>query len=122
MPITEAQYATYLRNRGQYPKNWKKIVAEIRKRAGDQCECAGECGLHDGRDLFFTKAKRCEERNGAAGKWMRGMIMLTTAHLCHNPKCARRSHLKALCQRCHLRYDQELHARNSASTRMKKDF
>ena len=117
MPITDAQYETYLTNRGQYPKNWKQIVAEIRKRSGNRCECVGECGLHDGRDLFFPKAKRCEEVNGQPAKWARGKIMLTTAHLCHNPRCARRKHLKHMCQRCHLRFDLELHKRNSAITR-----
>jgi len=36
-----------------YPKNWEKIVAEIRERARnarehEQCECRGECLRHRG--------------------------------------------------------------------------
>lgn len=31
--------------------------------------------------------------------------MLTVAHLTHNPQDSRPKYLKAMCQRCHLRYD-----------------
>lgn len=114
--ITDAQYEKYLKNRHQYPKNWKQIVAEIRARSGDRCECSGECELHK----THPGPRRCEERNGQPAKWAKGKVMLTTAHLCHNPRCARRSHLKHMCQRCHLRLDKSLHMRNASRTRDEK--
>jgi len=36
-------------------------------------------------------------------------VVLTVAHLNHNPKDSRPSNLVAMCQRCHLHYDRELH-------------
>jgi hypothetical protein len=93
-----------------YPKNWEAISLEIRARSGGLCECEGECGLHDGQDFFHTKRHRCIERNGEKAKYAKGKVVLTVAHLCHKPKCARRSHLKSMCQRCHLRYDAPMKA------------
>jgi hypothetical protein len=89
-----------------YPKNWKQIVVEIRSRARnahgqEQCECKGECGKHHGR---------CDEINHTQARHSKGRIILTTAHLCHKTKCARRAHLRSMCQLCHLLYDVKLHA------------
>lgn len=92
-------------NPKDYPKNWKAISAEIIERAKGQCECTGECGLH----RTTRGPRRCTEMNGHPARWAKGKVVLTTAHLCHRPKCARRAHLKAMCQRCHLRYDVQLH-------------
>lgn len=46
--------------------------------------------------------------------------MLTVAHLNHQPADCRDENLKAMCQRCHLRYDRDLHVMNSARTRRSK--
>jgi hypothetical protein len=89
-----------------YPPNWKAIVAEIRLRSGGRCECTGECGLH--RD--HPGPRRCVEKHGELAVWAKGKVVLTTAHLCHKKKCDDRRHLKAMCNRCHLRYDRHLHA------------
>jgi len=43
--------------------------------------------------------------------------MLTTAHLDHKSNTADISKLKAMCQRCHLRYDREQHAQSAYETR-----
>jgi 5-methylcytosine-specific restriction endonuclease McrA len=102
--------------RARYPKDWKAISQRIRARADGQCECAGECGLH--RD--HPGPRRCTERNGEPAQWARGKVMLTVAHLNHTPEDCRPENLKAMCQRCHLRYDRDLHAVNSAATRRKK--
>lgn len=88
-------------NRDRYPADWKEVSTRIKERAGYQCECAGECGLHPG--------KRCEERHGEDAKYANGTIVLTTAHLDHTPENCDDSNLKAMCQRCHLRYDREHH-------------
>src|SRR5437773_816654 len=88
-----------------YPTNWKKIGAEIRNRARnaqgqEQCECLGECLKHRGR---------CEEINHtwAGHRRRKGKVKIrfTIAHLCHTPKCDDKSHLKAMCEPCHLIYD-----------------
>lgn len=31
-------------DRPPYPPDWKEIVTAVRARAGDRCECTGECG------------------------------------------------------------------------------
>ena len=99
--------------RDLYPDNWESISLKIRKRAQGQCECEGFCGLHLG--------KRCTERNGEKAEWARGKVVLTVAHLTHEPKDIREEYLKAMCQRCHLRYDRLLHA-ESRMKRLHPDF
>ena len=81
-----------------YTDNWEEISIKIRRRSKDQCECEGFCGLHLG--------KRCVERNGKKAKWANGKIVLTTAHLTHCKTDSRPKYLKAMCNRCHLRYDR----------------
>jgi hypothetical protein len=103
-------------NAGRYPKDWKRISAAIRERAGNRCECEGECGLH--RD--HPGPRRCCELNGEPAKWAKGKVVLTVAHLNHQPEDCRPENLKAMCQRCHLRYDQEHHQRNAHETRRRK--
>lgn len=99
MPIRASEKA-------RYPKNWKEISLRIRARSGGQCECEGECGLH----REHPGPRRCTEQNGTAAKWAKGKIVLTVAHLNHKPEECEDSNLKAMCQRCHLRYDAEHHA------------
>ena len=102
-------------NAGRYPKDWKSISLSIRERSGGRCECEGECGLH----RTTPGPRRCVERNGEPAKWAKGKIVLTVAHLNHKPEDCRDENLKAMCQRCHLRYDQKLHQRNAYVTRRK---
>lgn len=92
-------------NRSDYPQGWEIIKIEIRKRASVsrgrvRCECRGECLKHRGR---------CEEigRTWARARRSRGKvkIRITTAHLCHTPRCGMRSHLRAMCEPCHQIYD-----------------
>lgn len=100
-----------------YPKDWNQISHYIRfVRAKGRCECKGECGLH----CTHPGPRRCEERHGEPAKWAKGKIVLTTAHLCHDESCIKKKHLKAMCQRCHLRYDAKHHALNAAQTRHDK--
>jgi hypothetical protein len=53
-------------------------------------------------------------------EWANGVVMLTVAHLNHQPEDCRDENLKAMCQRCHLRYDTDHHQRNAAATRRAK--
>ena len=88
--------------RSRYPVNWDAISYRIRfDSAKGQCECTGQCGLHETR--------RCSERHFAPATFARGKIILTVAHLDHEPSHCN-DNLLAMCQRCHLRYDRDHHA------------
>jgi hypothetical protein len=43
-------------------------------------------------------------------------VVLTVAHLNHEPEDCRDENLRAMCQGCHLHYDREHHARTRAET------
>ena len=102
--------------RARYPKDWKAISLRIRERSGHRCECEGECGLH----RTNPGPRRCEERNGEPARWARGRIVLTVAHLDHMPENVADDNLKAMCQRCHLRYDIDHHRETNAAARAAK--
>ncbi|NJM13061.1 MAG: hypothetical protein HC889_15420 [Synechococcaceae cyanobacterium SM1_2_3] len=105
-------------NKGRYPKNWKQIRAAILERAGHRCE---ECGIpnhvwrHNRIGLWTTGINRvaCWRALGVSVT----RIVLTIAHLDHTPENCDPANLRALCQRCHLAYDAQHHARNAARTR-----
>lgn len=79
-------------NRGRYPANWKEIRATILKRADNKCEF---CGIEN-----------YAVRDGSR-------VVLAIAHLDHTPEHNSPDNLRALCQRCHNRYD----AKHRAGTR-----
>ncbi len=60
----------------------------------------------------------------ACGVIVRGralvLVVLTIAHLDHDPTHNDPSNLRAFCQRCHLRYDREHHAKTRRETRAAK--
>jgi len=98
-------------NRARYPKDWKDIVASVRKRSGDRCECLGECG----RGTHGTH--RCPNVQGGAAYGSGSKVILTTAHLDHTPETRDLSMLRHMCQGCHLHYDREHHAQTAYATR-----
>jgi len=80
-------------NKSKYPKNWDEISHDIRfNRADGFCE-HGDCGAEHGQPHPETGS----------------IVVLTTAHLDHNPSHCDYDNLEAMCQRCHLRYDQHHH-------------
>jgi len=79
-------------NKARYPKDWKAISLEIRKRAGNCCE---------GSPAF----PNCRAENGKPHPITGSTVVLTTAHLDHTPENCDPSNLKAWCQRCHNTYD-----------------
>lgn len=93
-----------------YPPGWQAFTNHIRfVRAAGQCECTGQCGMHRPN----PRPRRCAEMHHERAKWAKGRIVLTTAHLCAcSPICLNPAHVIAACQRCHLRIDRFLHARN----------
>jgi len=99
----------------RYPPNWPLFRVEIRDaRARGRCECIGECGIHRPN----PHPRRCVEIHHKPARWFRGTVRLTIAHLCHcDPPCTIPDHVKAMCQRCHLRVDRWNHARKRQETR-----
>lgn len=124
MPIRESQ-------RARYPNDWRAISKRIRERAGQRCECTGQCGdEHDhwtcgavngslivrdaDRPASYVEYGKCDSES-ARKRAVR--VVLTVAHLNHDPSDNVRSNLLALCQRCHLRLDRHEHAKNARETR-----
>jgi len=71
-----------------YPENWlSEIRPRILKRDKNKCRICG------------AKNKKPNPDTGS-------MVVLTIAHLTHNPKEEDERFMMALCQRCHLRIDQ----------------
>jgi hypothetical protein len=89
----------------RYPPEWDEVRKLMHDRSGGQCECEGECGLHRER----PGPRRCTERHRTKAQYAAGIVRLTIAHLNHTPEDCRPENLKAMCQRCHLRYDTDHH-------------
>lgn len=53
---------------------------------------------------------RCAAVHGEPHPVTDSDVVLTVAHLDHDPANNERSNLRAMCQRCHLAYDREHHA------------
>ncbi|MCW2242758.1 HNH endonuclease [Azospirillum canadense] len=93
MPIRPEQ-------RALYPREWKAISLRIRtERAGGRCE--------------FCRVAINGQPHPVTGS----KIVLTVAHLNHDPADCRDENLAAMCQKCHLTYDAALHRENAAKTR-----
>lgn len=75
-----------------YPKNWDEIARTIKDRAGWKCEVCGKQCRKPG-EPFDTHRRT-----------------LTVAHLDHDPANCADENLKAMCAKCHLRYDAQQHA------------
>ena len=81
-------------NRALYPKDWDTISLAIRhQRAGNVCEMEG-CGAVNGQPHPITGSK----------------VVLTVAHLDHDPRNCDPANLKAWCQKCHNTYDGPMRA------------
>lgn len=91
MPIRPEQ-------RGLYPADWKRISMSIRRdRARWTCE-----SIPDG--------ERCFAVSGLPHPITGARVVLTVAHLDHDPTNNDPANLRALCQRCHNRYDAPMRA------------
>lgn len=84
-----------------YPADWEAISKRIRARAGGRCEW-------------------CNAENGRAHPVTGSLVVLTVAHLDHDPSNCDERNLAALCQRCHIRYDARQHAKSAQATRRRK--
>jgi len=88
-------------------KEWKAIRNEILERANHACEGSPE--WPDCRAINY-------DPHPVTGS----KVILTIAHLNHDPSDSDRENLKAWCQRCHNKYDQPHRQANAAKTRRKK--
>lgn len=113
-------------NRARYPKNWKEIRQKILERAGHKCE---QCGLPNhvwgyrlpgGEFMNVLDPLAPDTFRGKHAAEKLFQIVLTIAHLDHVPENCAEKNLKAMCQRCHLRYDSEHHRKNAKATREAK--
>jgi len=123
----------------KYPKNWKsEIRPAVLLRAENKCECCkvpnstwvcrgkwGEIPVYQDDDCYVYSAidgtKITQTYMGDLdGTTTFSKIVLTIAHLDHDTTNNDMGNLKAMCQRCHLNYDKELHAQNRKATLKKK--
>src|SRR5436190_23568529 len=87
------------KNKARYPKEWPSISRRVRERARDQCECDGFCGLRHyvnekGKQIDLPPALqmdlcppfRCTAINGEAHPVTKSTVVLTVAHLDHQPE------------------------------------
>lgn len=97
-------------NKKLYPKNWKEIRQRILERAGNKCEFCGvenySVGYRNKNGEFIESAGMQQEADELDGEKL-FKIILTIAHLDHNPTNCDPSNLRALCQKCHNNYDKE---------------
>lgn len=113
-------------NVARYPADWPAISARVREEAGQCCEwCAapngalirrgnaGGCAVWRLSDDPAPVNGRCAETGAEVpdtgedpvGYGAPVRVILTVAHLDHQPENCARENLRALCQRCHNRYD-----------------
>lgn len=106
-------------NKHLYPDNWKtEIRPSILERANNCCEFCGVQNYSFRRKLDHEHIIPPSSKDVNLSLFSK--IVLTIAHLDHNPTNNHPDNLKALCQKCHLNYDKEQHMYNSALTRRKK--
>ena len=113
--------------RSLYPRDWSAISLRIRARDGNVCACRGECGAaHPGGQCRVPNGARVLRSSGSPWLWQlvagdEGvLIVLTVAHLDHDPMHNDDENLRAMCQRCHLCLDAAQHARNGQRTRHRR--
>lgn len=121
-------------NRARYPDNWKEIRAAILERAGGCCE---QCKVANGKRIArgagpfagTFQTDDAEVYDAETGEHIARVrmgeyqvknmvtIVLTIAHLDHQPENCDPSNLRALCQMHHLRHDAAHHAETARETR-----
>jgi len=101
--------------RERYPDDWEEISLTFGRGRVASASVKASVAY-----TAHIQARRCEEQNGRLARWANGKVALTVAHLNHDTTDNRPENLKAMCQRCHLRYDAKHHARSAAETRRRR--
>jgi hypothetical protein len=91
-------------NRDRYPADWDRIATGVKRDAGWTCE--GSPAYPD-----------CRAAHGQLHPFTGARVVLTVAHLDHQPENCERSNLRAWCQRCHNTYDMTHRRATAAATR-----
>jgi hypothetical protein len=108
--------------RDKYPDDWPAIRERILTRAERRCEFlmpdGRRCNAPD-RALVWRAQEEPERWSHAMGvePGYAVLVVLTVAHLNHDPRDCRDENLRAGCQLHHLRHDAALHRRTAAATR-----
>jgi hypothetical protein len=138
MPIT-------LANRHRYPLQWGEISRSAKERAGWRCQHQGCTARQYAVGRWWRNGSRWDWiemeppqesyaqacQRAAEVQWgLTGdepnptpkiiVIVLTVAHLDHQPEHCDPANLAALCPRHHLQYDQQHHIESAYMTRMAK--
>ena len=133
-------------NRARYPADWPEISGAAKERAGWKCQHPG-CWARQYAVGIWRRIgnewRWCEiappplTRSYADARQMAAdqhfarfgdelgdekiiVIVLTVAHLNHQPEDCRPENLAAMCQRHHLAYDHDHHRANAQATRRAK--
>ena len=83
----------------RYPPDWPEISRRVRERAGNRCE--GSPAYPD-----------CRAANGKPHPVTGSKVVLTVAHLDHDPSSSDMGRLRCWCQKCHNSYDMPTRAKN----------
>lgn len=86
---------------------WLAIRGRIIARAGDACEGT-------------PQHPECRAVNREPHPETGSKVVLTIAHMDQDVANNEDDNLRALCQRCHLKWDHEQHQRNARQTRFRK--
>ena len=89
-------------NRDRYPKDWPQIATAIKDAADWQC--VGSPAFPD-----------CRAAHGDPHPVTGAKVVLTVAHLDHQPENCAPENLRAWCQRCHNTYDAPMRRAGVAS-------
>jgi len=111
-------------NKNLYPKDWKEIRERVLKRAKNKCE---KCGVKNyaigyrNKEGKFIKGENSKQFQAYCDYWEFKIIkiILTTAHLDHDPTNNKMKNLKAFCQKCHNGYDAKMRAQGIKNRRHK---
>lgn len=108
-------------NRKRYPADWRRIREVTLQRDSHACR---DCGVPDGvwrnrKTLEWTRNPEQVDAWALDGE-AATKIVLTVAHLDHQPENCAPANLRSLCQRCHLRYDREHHREQASHTRAER--
>lgn len=103
MPIHPDRMKLYPGGSTRSPE-WRALRGAILERAGNRCEGT-------------TQFPACRAVNAEAHPETGSRVVLTIAHMDHDPGHNDPANLRALCQRCHLAWDRTHHTVNASITR-----